>query len=100
VQGCPRYMYANQSFCVHTRETIAAGLIGHTVCVCVPGFVGLPVEEAVHCEACLADTFTDVHNTSECVPCPAHASHNETRNANKECASATPGTPARTAARA
>ncbi len=31
------YMYGNRSFCVHTRETIAAGASGHADCVCVPG---------------------------------------------------------------
>ena len=85
------YMYGNRSFCVHTRETIAAGASGHADCVCVPGFAGLPAAEPVHCEACPADTFTDVHNTSECVPCPAHASHNETRRANVTACLCDPG---------
>jgi hypothetical protein len=85
------YMYGNQSFCVHTRETIAAGASGHADCACVPGFAGLPAAEAVHCQACPADTFTDVHNTSECVPCPAHASHNETRRASVSACLCDPG---------
>ena len=85
------YMYGNRSFCVHTRETIAAGASGHADCVCVPGFAGLPAAEPVHCEACPADTFADVHNTSECVPCPAYASHNETRRANVTACLCDPG---------
>jgi hypothetical protein len=85
------YMFGNRSFCVHTRETIAAGASSHADCVCVPGFAGLPAAEPVHCEACPADTFTDVHNASECVPCPAHASHNETLRANVTACLCDPG---------
>lgn len=85
------YMYGNRSFCVHTRETIAAGASGHADCVCVPGFAGLPSAEAVQCEGCPADTFADAYNTSECVPCPEHASHNLTRRANVSACLCDPG---------
>lgn len=85
------YMYGNRSLCVHTRETIAAGASGHADCVCVPGFAGLPSAEAVQCEGCPADTFADAYNTSECVPCPAYASHNLTRRANVSACLCDPG---------
>jgi hypothetical protein len=85
------YMYGNRSFCVHTRETIAAGASGHVDCVCVPGFAGLPAAGPVQCEGCPADTFADVYNTSACVPCPEHASHNETRRANITACLCDPG---------
>lgn len=85
------YMHGNRSFCVHTRETIAAGASGHADCVCVPGFAGLPSAEAVQCEGCPADTFADAYNTSECVPCPAYASHNLTRRANVSACLCDPG---------
>ena len=56
------YMYGVNETCVSTRETIAAGASGHQDCVCVPGFAGLPMPEEVHCQACPADTYADVHN--------------------------------------
>jgi hypothetical protein len=34
------------------------------------------------CEACPADTYTDQHNTSECVPCLAGDSHDSTQSHN------------------
>jgi hypothetical protein len=55
-------MYGVNETCVSTRETIAAGASGHQDCVCVPGFAGLPMPEEVHCQACPADTYADVHN--------------------------------------
>ena len=85
------YMYGVNETCVSTRETIAAGASGHQDCVCVPGFAGLPVPEAVRCQECPADTYADVHNTSTCVPCPEHASHAQTKRTNVSACLCDPG---------
>ena len=73
-----------------TRETIVVGASGHQDCVCVPGFAGLPVPEAVYCQECPA-AYADVHNTSECVPCPEHVSHAQTKRTNVSVCLCDPG---------
>jgi hypothetical protein len=85
------YMNGVNETCVSTRETIAAGASGHQDCVCVPGFAGLPVPDPLHCQECPADTYTDVHNTSTCVPCPEHASHALTKRTNVSACLCDPG---------
>ena len=85
------YMHGLNDSCVSTRETIAAGASGHKDCVCKPGFAGLPVQEAVNCQQCPADTYADVHNISTCVPCPEHSSHAQTQRTHVSACLCDPG---------
>jgi hypothetical protein len=85
------YAFGNSSSCVHTRETIASGASGHADCVCVPGFASLPVAEALNCQPCAPDTYTDVHNMSQCDVCPTHSSHNLTQRSTVKACLCDPG---------